>query len=128
MKRLWLAAVALAVLVAACGGGGDDKASPKDIAAGKTLFANNCATCHGEEGKGGRTAPVLNAKEFLTVEDEESLANKIEVGFPGTAMVGWGREFGGPFSNDQLHQVAVYLLSLKDTAPSVPNRRPTPTP
>jgi cytochrome c oxidase cbb3-type subunit III len=116
--------VALALLVGACGGGGSEESSAADVAAGKELFTNNCATCHGAEGAGGSTGPVLKAKEFLEDLSEEQLANKVDVGIPGTAMVGWGRDFGGPFNDEQLRQVAVYLLSFKDTAPSVPNRRP----
>ena len=118
-------AVVVVLVVAACGGGGDGSSSAEDVAAGKQLFEANCASCHGPEGAGGgnRTGPVLKAKEFLADQTEESLASKVEVGVPGTTMVGWGREFGGPFTAEQLNQVAAYLLSFKDTAPSVPNRR-----
>lgn len=127
MRRLATALLlAAALALAACGGGDSDESSAEDVAAGKTLFANNCAQCHGPEGAGPGTGPILKAKEFLEDLSEEQLADKIDVGIPGTAMVGWGRDFGGPFSDEQLHQVAAYLVSLKDTAPSVPNRRPPP--
>lgn len=122
MRRVLALAALAALAVAACGGGGSEEPSAADVAAGKDLFAANCAQCHGAEGTGG-SGPVLKAKEFLEDMSEEQLANKIDVGIPGTAMVGWGRDFGGPFSDKQVDQVAAYLLSLKDTAPSVPNRR-----
>lgn len=133
MRRLVLIgglSLAVALAAAACGGGGggDEESSAGDIAAGKDLFAANCATCHGPEGAGGgnKTGPILKAKEFLADQSVEQMASKIEIGVPGTQMVAWGKVFGGPFTETQLNQVAAYLLSFQDTAPSVPNRRVIP--
>lgn len=121
MNRLAVAVLAAALALAgACGGSDEDPA--EQVAAGKTLFAANCASCHGPEGTGG-TGPTLNSKEHLSVADEQQLTNKISHGIPGTQMAGWGRERGGPFDEGEIKSVVAYLRSLAPTAPSVPNWR-----
>lgn len=109
----------------ACGGSDDDPADK--IAEGKSLFAASCAACHGPDGTGG-TGPTLNAKEHLTVADDQQLSNKISVGIVGTQMRAWSKEFGGTFSDGQIESVVAYLRSLEPNAPSVPNwQRPKTT-
>lgn len=39
---------------------------PDSIPAGKKLFAQHCAECHGETAEGGRKAPNLRAEEVQT--------------------------------------------------------------
>lgn len=36
---------------------------PEAVAAGKLLFANHCAECHGEDAKGGRKGPSLRVSD-----------------------------------------------------------------
>jgi mono/diheme cytochrome c family protein len=36
---------------------------PEAIAAGKLLFANHCAECHGDDAKGGRKGPSLRVSD-----------------------------------------------------------------
>ena len=36
---------------------------PEAVAAGKLLFANHCAECHGEDSKGGRKGPSLRVSD-----------------------------------------------------------------
>jgi mono/diheme cytochrome c family protein len=36
---------------------------PEAVAAGKLLFADHCAECHGDDAKGGRKAPSLRVSE-----------------------------------------------------------------
>ena len=119
MKRL---AVMLLVLALGAACGGTDENSAEKIAAGRTRFNNNCAFCHGPDGTGG-SAPTLNSKEHLSVADEQQLFNKINHGIPGTTMIGWGQERGGPFTKAQINEVVAYLRSLAPTAPSVPDWR-----
>lgn len=53
-----LVVVAAALVAAACGGGGTDDGTG-DPGRGETLFAANCATCHGPEAAGTATGPPL---------------------------------------------------------------------
>ena len=58
MKRSWILRVATVGFVSgllfgtAALGQAESKAKSGDVARGKTLFARNCASCHGPQGKG----------------------------------------------------------------------------
>ncbi len=39
------------------------ESDPEAVAAGKLLFADHCAECHGDDAKGGRKAPSLRVSE-----------------------------------------------------------------
>jgi mono/diheme cytochrome c family protein len=64
LSTIALAALALVLLVAACGGG--TSTSPAAVAAGEKVYQQTCATCHGRDAKGlpnlGRS---LQANEFV---------------------------------------------------------------
>ena len=58
MKRSWILRVATVGFVSGllfgtvAQGQAESKAKSGDVARGKTLFARNCASCHGLQGKG----------------------------------------------------------------------------
>jgi len=78
-------------------GGGPVPSSPESIQRGKQLFTQNCATCHGESGKGdGPAAAALNPKpanlaagQFKQGGEPQQIFQTVTNGVPGTAMVGW---------------------------------------
>lgn len=61
-----------------------------DIAKGKELFAANCASCHGDEGRGNRDlgAPNLTGQNWLYGNDEATIIETITLG-RGGVMPGW---------------------------------------
>jgi mono/diheme cytochrome c family protein len=59
------------------------------LGAGLTLYAENCASCHGANGEGSTLAPAVNTPE-TQANDGFELARIIEQGVPGTLMAGWG--------------------------------------
>lgn len=105
-----------------------DKASFSEIAAdptlmrhirdtGRTLFADNCAACHGTEGRGGPGFPNLAASSWLWGGSPEEIAHTIRVGINGTAkdtrtaqMMAFGRD--GILQREQVLAVASYVRSL----------------
>lgn len=63
-----------------------------------TLFAQNCATCHGPTGNGTTIAPPLNSVELRARLDDDAIRTTITSGRPGTAMPAWGNVL----SSDQI--------------------------
>ncbi len=66
--------------------------APKfDAAAGKKIFAENCTSCHGEDGKGNQEvgAPNLTDKIWLYGSDEDTLVETITNGRAGVMPAGW---------------------------------------
>jgi len=64
--------------------------NPGNSARGKSLFATNCAECHGKYGE-GTNAPALNNQEFLSAASNGYLIATISIGREGTKMPSWGR-------------------------------------
>jgi cytochrome c oxidase cbb3-type subunit 3 len=77
------------------------------LAAGKKLFGERCAACHGPEAKGG-IGPDLTKAEFKFGKSEAAITESIGNGRPG-GMPGFGKELG----HEQLEGVIKYILSLK---------------
>ncbi|MBI1170302.1 cytochrome-c oxidase, cbb3-type subunit III [bacterium] len=84
--------------------------------AGAQIFADNCAACHGADGKGNRDmgAPNLTDAIWLYGGSEATLTQTISYGRAGV-MPTWGYAPQGSaprLSEDQIRAVAVYVHSL----------------
>jgi cytochrome c oxidase cbb3-type subunit III len=101
----WAAVVGFALLCSAgCEPWGKpkaDEANPGEITDFKTLYAQNCAGCHGENGKLG-PGRILNDPIYQALVPKEALQHVIEYGRPGTAMPPWALKQGGPLQPDQV--------------------------
>ncbi len=80
-----------------------------DIAAGGKIFAENCAVCHGDEGKGNEElgAPNLADRIFLNGADEAAITESINTG-RGGVMPAWA----GRLDPATLKALAVYVHTL----------------
>lgn len=76
---------------------------------GKTLFATNCAACHGDAGKGNQElgAPNLTDAIWLYGSDEATIIETITLG-RGGVMPGWVTRLDGATTKS----LAVYVHSL----------------
>jgi mono/diheme cytochrome c family protein len=92
----------------------------ENVTQGKALFAQHCAACHGDEARGGRGFPTLGAREFLESVSDRQLHWLVSGGIPGSAMVAYDLDLGGPFTAQEITRVVTYLRSLEEGAPSVP--------
>lgn len=84
---------------------------------GQTMFIDNCAVCHGVNGKGGPGFPDLTAGSWLWGGDQEALAETIRVGINSahddsriSQMMGFGR--AGVLDREQVLSVSAYVRSL----------------
>ncbi len=105
----------------------------RTIEQGAALFANNCANCHGIDGKGlPAVAPALHSRYFFTQRLDDigftgSLADYVEstvaAGRPSKTisqwanlMPTWGSEYGGPLRPDQVIAVSAFVLNWEESA------------
>jgi len=106
-------AVLGAALVLVCSGTACADNSEK----GKLLYASRCAFCHGASGKGDGPAGAalkppptdFTSADFWKRATPEHIADAIEHGKPGTAMVA----FKSGLTDEQLHDLVVYLQTFK---------------
>jgi len=89
---------------------------------GAELFETSCASCHGVGGSGA-VGPALGVKEFLESVDDTQITQLISVGVPGSEMVAYSNDLGGPMTGQEINAITVYLRSLEEEAPSKPNWR-----
>lgn len=149
------AVLGMALLVVLVGAGEEARMATREanfearaIENGAAIFAENCAGCHGIQGKGiPGVAPSLNSPEFFTTRLQEvgwqgSLRGFIEstvnAGRPvgsgqySAKMATWGQEYGGPLRPDQISDVASFILNWEKQyigqAVATPTPVPTPTP
>lgn len=83
--------------------------NPSLVEAGKTVFAENCASCHGEDAKGMRDlgAPNLTDAIWLRGKDEAAIAAQI-AGPKHGIMPAWAGRLG----ETTVKELTVYVHSL----------------
>lgn len=105
----------------------------RSVQTGAEIYANNCSSCHGIDGKGlPGVAPALHSKYFFTqrladIDYTGSLKSYVE----GTVAAGrpskqvsqwaqkmptWGQRYGGPLRDDQVAAVANFVLNWESDA------------
>ncbi len=75
-----------------------------------TLYAENCAVCHGLNGEGIGATPPLNAPALQSIAYED-LYKVISRGRFDTAMPAWSKEDGGPLSDYQIGELVALIES-----------------
>ena len=96
---------------------------------GASSYEEACSGCHGPNGVGGVAAftladsdgkfvaqvqwkaPALTA--VLSRFDESEVEHILNYGRPGSPMPAWGLPGGGPMTEQQIHQLVVYLRSIQ---------------
>jgi cytochrome c oxidase cbb3-type subunit III len=75
---------------------------------GAAIFASNCATCHGADGRGGEHAPnIATAPEVQHLADRD-LAGIVRNGIPGAGMPAFSS-----LKSQQVDEVVAYLRILQ---------------
>jgi len=83
--------------------------NPVLVEPGRQLFADNCASCHGEDAKGNREfgAPNLADAIWLKSHGEEGIVSQIRSPKHGV-MPAWGERLG----DTTVKQLAIFVHSL----------------
>lgn len=85
------------------------------LTAGKKVFEINCVTCHGKMGEGG-IGPNLTDDYYLHGAGMTNTYKTINQGVPAKGMISWR----GILKDDQIKQVASYILTIHGTNPPNP--------
>jgi len=83
------------------GGGGGGQQTTGDAAAGKTVFSDNCAGCHGVDGTGGNGGPDLTA--IPSAKNAAAVTKQVENGGGGMPA------FKGMLTEQQIKDVTAYV-------------------
>jgi cytochrome c oxidase cbb3-type subunit III len=75
--------------------------APKDVLAFGTLYAENCAACHGGNGRGGAAIALANPV-YLALVDDAAIRKVIADGVQGTAMPAFAESAGGMLTRAQI--------------------------
>jgi mono/diheme cytochrome c family protein len=110
-----IAALSL-VMLSACGSpsGRPTKESedpaPSEISDFKTLYTENCAGCHGTDGRGG-AAVALDDPVYLAIVDDPSMGKVIANGVRGTSMPAFAQSAGGMLTEKQIDVITSGIRS-----------------
>jgi cytochrome c oxidase cbb3-type subunit III len=76
-------------------------AHPSQVTDFRQLYAQNCAGCHGADGRLGAARP-LNDPLYLAFAGADVLRRVTAKGVPGTAMPGFAQSAGGNLTDEQI--------------------------
>ena len=119
MKRLWslYASASLSILLlSACSTphGQPEKDSeplaPSQVLEFATLYSQNCAGCHGAQGRGG-AAIALADPVYLAIVDQGAMRKVIENGIHGTSMSAFAQRAGGMLTDKQIDAITSGIFS-----------------
>ncbi len=77
---------------------------PTNVTDFATLYGENCAGCHGADGKSG-AAIAMNNPVYLAIIDDASMHRVIAGGVPNTAMPPFAQSAGGSLTDQQINIV-----------------------
>jgi cytochrome c oxidase cbb3-type subunit III len=89
---------------------GSEVLAPNQVLDFATLYSNNCAGCHGENGWGG-AAISLADPVYLAIANEDVMRKVTTNGVPGTAMPAFAETAGGLLTDKQIDVITQQIRS-----------------
>jgi len=83
---------------------------PSEVSDFSTLYTENCAACHGAEGRGG-AAIALADPVYLAIADEGAMRKIIANGVRGTSMPAFAQSAGGMLTDKQIDVITSQIRS-----------------
>jgi len=115
-RYLWTSAALGVALLMGCSSPhgqprqGSETLAPNEVLEFATLYAENCAGCHGAEGRGG-AAIALADPVYLAIVDEAAMRKVIANGVRGTAMPAFAESAGGLLTDKQIDVITQQIRS-----------------
>ncbi len=116
LRSSYLAAVVGMIALSGCSAppGQPQKSSeiiaPSEVTDFRTLYAENCAACHGSEGRGG-AAIALADPVYMAIADDAAIRKVIANGVNGTSMPAFAQSAGGMLTNKQIEVITAGMRS-----------------
>lgn len=115
-RHLCASAALGAMLLSGCGSPhgqppkGSETLAPNQITDFAILYAENCAGCHGAEGRGG-AAIALADPIYLAIADEGTIRKATANGIRGTSMPAFAESAGGMLTEEQINVITSGIRS-----------------
>lgn len=123
-----LALLGLAMLVACSRPDGEPQPNSESIAPSQildfgTLYAQNCAGCHGAQGRGGASIALANSV-YLNIIDEKAMHTVVANGVRGTSMPAFAQPAGGMLTEQQIEVITSGIFSRWRRKPELDGANP----
>ena len=89
---------------------GSEVVAPNQVVDFATLYAQNCAGCHGAEGRGGASIALANPV-YLAIADESAVHKVVANGVRGTSMPAFAQRAGGLLTDEQINVITSGMFS-----------------
>ena len=89
---------------------GSETPVPSQVLEFSTLYAENCAGCHGAEGRGGAAIALANPV-YLAIVDQSAMRKVIANGAHGTSMPAFAESAGGMLTDQQVDVITSGIFS-----------------
>ena len=116
LRYLYVLVTLAAILVSGCGtphgqpAKGSEVLAPNEVLDFSTLYAENCAGCHGPNGRGGPAIALANPV-YLAIADDPAIRKVIANGVGGTAMPAFAQSAGGMLTDAQIEVITREIRS-----------------
>jgi mono/diheme cytochrome c family protein len=116
LRYLCATAALGATLLSGCGSPhgqpskGSETLAPNEVLEFGPLYAENCAGCHGTEGRGGAAIALANPV-YLAIADDAAMRKAIANGVRGTSMPAFAESAGGMLTNKQIDVITSEIRS-----------------
>jgi cytochrome c oxidase cbb3-type subunit 3 len=87
-----------------------ESVAPSQVSDFATLYAQNCAGCHGAQGRGGASIALANPV-FLAIVDESTVNKIVANGIRGTSMPAFAQSAGGMLTEQQTEVITSGIFS-----------------
>ena len=86
---------------------------PGDTARGHNVFTMFCSSCHGSDGRGGRTGSIVDSS-YLALVSDQHLRTLTIIGMPALGAPDWrGNVPGKPMSDADVTDVVAWLAAQR---------------
>jgi cytochrome c oxidase cbb3-type subunit III len=115
-RNLCVRVALAAIVLSGCGlphgqpNKGSEVLAPNEVLEFGTLYAQNCAACHGPEGRGG-AAIALADPVYLAIADDAVIRKVVANGLRGTAMPAFAESAGGMLTDKQIDVITSEMRS-----------------